>query len=130
MPQSTVTNIIRRGKSNSTMKRGRKQKSSDRSIINLLSCARSNRFNSDSMITTKFNEFSTAKVCVNTVRSIPHRHGFKNYIAVCKPYLSPRNIKQRKKWTRLHQSWGDLQWDKVVFSDESSFTVRPKNSRN
>ena len=127
MPQSTVANIIRRGRN--TEKRGRKQKLSDRSIRNLLSCARKNRFCSIHTITAKFNEFSTIKVCVNTVRSILHKNGMKNYVAASKPFLSKLNIKRRRKWAQEHQYWDAIQWDKVVFSDESSFTVRPKHVR-
>ncbi len=78
MPQSTVANIIRRGKSSSTIQRGRNQKLSNRSIRNMLSYAWRKRFTSVNMITAKFNEFSPTKVCVNTVRSILHTHCIKN----------------------------------------------------
>ncbi len=51
--------------------------------------------------------------------------GLRNYATVLKPYLSTKNIEARKEWVRTHKHYDAKQWHYVIFSDESSFTVRP-----
>ena len=34
-------------------------------------------------------------------------------------------MKARLQWAIAHKEWDKDQWNKVVFSEESSFTVRP-----
>ena len=34
-------------------------------------------------------------------------------------------MKARLQWANTHKEWDNDQWNKVVFSYESSFTVRP-----
>ena len=34
-------------------------------------------------------------------------------------------MKARLQWANLYEQWDNSQWKRVVFTDESSFTVRP-----
>ena len=34
-------------------------------------------------------------------------------------------MKARLEWAKLHENWNEEQWNRVLFCDESSFTVRP-----
>ena len=53
-----------------------------------------------------------------------------NYVATSKPYQSPKNICARSQWTAEHSNWVDIDWDKVLFSDETSVTIGPKVLKN
>ena len=131
MKQSTVANIVRRERNNNeSLQRGRKLKLSERAQRALLKLVRENRFKPLHYITAEFNKFSPCTVSVKTVKRYLHRHGIRNYVAVSKPFLSKNNVCRRKQWDANHAKWCNEQWDRVVFSDESSFTVRPTTLRN
>ena len=43
--------------------------------------------------------------------------------------MSTTNIEARKNWADTHESYSTREWNSVIFSDESLFTLRPlKNS--
>ncbi len=48
-------------------------------------------------------------------------------IAIQKQFLSKKNINKRVLWARVHKNWNLEQWSQVAFTDESSFTLCPKN---
>ena len=52
-----------------------------------------------------------------------------DYVAVTEPFLSDLNKQKRMKWALTHESWTEAQWETVVFSDETSVTVRPKSPK-
>jgi transposase len=61
------------------------------------------------------------------VRSIQLRlkeAGLGSYWAVKKPYISAENRKKRVAWAREHLNWTKEQWQSVLWSDESPFTLR------
>ena len=47
-----------------------------------------------------------------------------SYIQRKRPYLSEKNRLERLKWAKEHLNWTIDQWAKVLWSDESPFTVR------
>ena len=51
------------------------------------------------------------------------------FIAVQKPYLSKNTMSARIVWASTHELWAQEKWNQVMFTDESSFTVRPKKNR-
>ncbi len=108
---------------------GRKPKSTVRSIRLLLSYVRKNRFKSIQFITAKYNECREEYGSVNTVRSVLHKNGIRNYLAATKLFLSTRNFRKRLEWARVHQIWSEEQWDTVIFSYETSVTVGSKKQR-
>lgn len=133
MHQSTVSNIIRRAKNGGNNEkeeaRGRHKKLARREMRSLISCARGNRFKSLQTVTNEFNAFGSVEVSTRTVRRVLHQHCLKSFVSGTKPFLSSKNTQARMQWGKMHQSWTDVQWNKTVFSDETSVTVRPKNPR-
>ena len=133
MPQSTVSNIIRRGRDNndasSIEKRGRKRKLSTRSIRALLKYARKNRFKSATEIASEFIESTGLTVSTKTVRRYLHGNGVNNYVAISKPHLSKKNLRARMRWAKKHTQWSNEEWNRTIFSDESSFALRPTSLR-
>ncbi len=126
MPKSTVSNIVKRGrKVNEAETRGRSKKLTPRDTRSLLKVADKLRFKPLHKITSTYNQFAPVNVSINTVRRTLKANGIQNYTAASKPYLSSKNMKERITWANIHDNWNDDQWDRVVFSDESSFTVRP-----
>ena len=43
-------------------------------------------------------------------------------------YLSDKHVTARLNWCILKQQWTMQQWDRVAFTDEYSFTLRPINN--
>jgi hypothetical protein len=46
-----------------------------------------------------------------------------------KPRLTKKQMKARLAWAREHVQWTDEQWNRVLWSDESPFTVHPTPAR-
>ena len=57
----------------------------------------------------------------STVRWVLHANGIHSRIAKRKPFLTPRHIIARWKFTAAHKDWTIEDWRKVVWTDESSF---------
>ena len=53
-----------------------------------------------------------------------HEVGLNRYVVSNKPLISERNRKLRLKFAKKHLSWSFEQWSRVLFSDESPFTLR------
>jgi len=51
-----------------------------------------------------------------------HSLGFKSCVATRKPYLKPSHLANRLHYAKAHKDWVE-EWDRVVFSDESFFTI-------
>jgi transposase len=62
------------------------------------------------------------KVSTPTLRRTLHITGLGNRAARQKPFISPDNMVKRLAWARSHQRWTVKDWEKVLWSDESTFT--------
>ena len=131
MPKSKISNIVKAGRIEKEAEtRGRNRKLSSRDTRSLLKVADKLRFKPAHKIASVHNQFSPIPVSIRTVRRTLKDNGIRNYIASSKLFLSPKNLKARLEWANIHEKWDKNEWDKnewdrVVFSDESSFTVRP-----
>ena len=67
-------------------------------------------------------------VSKSTVRRVLHANGIHSRIAKQKPFLKPRHIIARRKFTAAHKDCTLEDWRKVVWTDESSFELG-KNCR-
>lgn len=61
-------------------------------------------------------------VCVKTIRRTLHKIGLHSRIAARKPFIKEANRVKRLAWCRERQGWRLLDWKKVFFTDEKSFT--------
>ncbi len=52
-----------------------------------------------------------------------------NYVAVLKPYRISYHILAWKWWANVNREWYMIQWVKVAFGDESTFTRKPTSRR-
>lgn len=130
--KSTVSNILRRIRQNHnaiTKKRGRKRKLSDRGMRLFQRYMFEGCFDPLFVIVGRFNQTTSLQISVGTARRYVKLLNLQSYVAVQKPFLSKKNIAARIIWARTHEHWTQKQWANVMFTDESSFTVRPKKNR-
>jgi hypothetical protein len=72
----------------------------------------------------------TIGVSVGTCRRRLHKMGFSYYKPKDKPLITNKQKKNRLSWAREHLNWSLEQWNHVVFSDESKFSVCYGDHRN
>lgn len=64
-----------------------------------------------------------------TLLTTIHGLGLRNYVAAFKPLLDERKRAIHFSWAEQHLNWTLSQWESVIFSDESKFTVFSRNKR-
>eukprot|EP00170_Pyropia_yezoensis_P000566 contig_2818_g567 len=90
---------------------------------------KANRFSSLSTITELVNVGRTKPVSPRTVRRAMQAQGFSSMAPAVKPWVSDANKAKRVRWVTERHPW-DLEWNFVLFTDESSFEVRrPSRAR-
>ena len=62
-------------------------------------------------------------VCTQTVRNRLREAGLRGCVAAKKPLLSKANKKARLEFARAHSAWSAEDWQRVLWSDESSFEL-------
>ena len=92
----------------------------------IINCVEQNRFVTSIQIKEKLHlQVSTATIC-RRLRA----HGCRNkHTRKKKPLISERNRQARIAWATAHLHWHPSDWQKVLWSDESPFTFRSKQSR-
>jgi hypothetical protein len=61
-------------------------------------------------------------ISTRTIRRRLFSGGLKSYTPAKKPKLSQKNIKDRLAFCQKYQHWSAREWERVMFSDESTFT--------
>ena len=87
-------------------------------------------------MTSRRNLFMSARKSANQLRAairtrvstqIIRRHLYRGRLRARRPYirvpLSPRHRRDRVNWARNHRHWTQRQWNNILFTDESLFTV-------
>lgn len=64
------------------------------------------------------------KVSLTTLRKALAKHGFFSCKPALKPFLSHLHKRRRLAWVSERMDWGEEQWNKIIWSDESRFTLR------
>ena len=82
-----------------------------------------------SVIRENLAESSGTVVSKSTIRRKLCDMGYNSRIAVHKPLLSNKNIKDRLAWAKKKGDWSLEDWKKVVWSDESRFTLFQNDGR-
>jgi hypothetical protein len=67
--------------------------------------------------------FTKNRVSIRTIRSRLSESGLNGRVARKKPLLKADHIKKRYQWSKDHLDWKVSDWKKVIFSDESPFTL-------
>lgn len=69
-------------------------------------------------------------ISISTIkRRIKKLSPLHSYWAASKPFINRKNRSKRIKWCKEHKDWTYEQWSRVLFSDESPFTLRSKSKQ-
>ena len=126
--RNTVKSIIRRSrqvKPAQIRKPGRLHKLGPRCVRKLLNYVRDNGRLPLFAIASQFRAANSERLSVRTLQRYLHRDGINSYVAAVKPFLTERHISYRLNWCPKRRNWTQEMWDKVAFTDEASFTLRP-----
>ena len=84
---------------------------------------RKNRTQPMALIRDEFLQASGSIVSMNTIRKEAHLLGFHGRASVHKPLITKSNRAARLIWCKAHRNWTVDQWKRVLWSDESRFTL-------
>ncbi|GFV27037.1 transposable element Tc1 transposase [Trichonephila clavipes] len=68
-------------------------------------------------------------VSMKTIQRELHTAKIHGRVAIRKPLVSGWNVSKKCQWCRDNLNWTQLQWEQVIWSDESSFTLFQTNGR-
>lgn len=100
------------------------KKLSDRDVRAIIRVSKTHRRSTLSEITN----ICSTQVSRSTIRRALHESGIFSRIAVKKPFLTHRHMSQRLAFAQKYCGWTIKEWERVVWTDESTFEVG-KNSR-
>lgn len=125
--KTTIHNIIIKFREKNTIsvapRSGRPKKLTERDVRHLKAVVTKNRRKSSEQLQENFNECTGNEVSKNTLKRTLYEMGYHSRTALRKPNISEKNRIVRLNWTRERQSWTINNWKKVVWSDESRFTL-------
>lgn len=140
--RSTIQNIINTYKKSNDIKRlsgsGSKRKTSKRDDKIIVKISKNDPFMSSKQISVAAKSDYNIDISRQTVDRRLDEAGLKSYIAKKKPFISDNNTAKRLQWCIDHQNWTVDQWKRVLWCDETSFTLsyhgrqyvrRPKDAR-
>ncbi|KFM70696.1 Transposable element Tc1 transposase, partial [Stegodyphus mimosarum] len=132
--RGTVSKIysayLKSGKTSSAKsQRGRKCVLSDRDRRSLRVIVTKNMKTTAEKGTAEMNAVLPNPVSTKTIRRELHKQGIAGSAAIVKPLISDANARNRKRWCLSHKAWTIEQWKRVIWSDESSFTLFPTSGR-
>ncbi|GFT85992.1 transposable element Tcb1 transposase [Trichonephila clavipes] len=107
------------GKHNS----GRERKLTDRDKRVLTHIVARKRKQSLSQITSEVNSHLRNPISARTVQRELHASNLYGRVGIRKPLVTARHALQRRQWCRTHRQWTPQQWQQVIWSDESTFTL-------
>jgi transposase len=119
---SAVAKILRKKHRNALRLRiplGRIRKTTQRADRLLLRLAKNNKLSSVPQLLHMWRE----RVSKSTIYRRLRQKGFRKYRLLRRPFLSRDNIAARLRWAQGKVLYRELQWDKIVWSDESRFCL-------
>ena len=127
--QRVIENFLNTGNLSVRPRCGRPKKLSIREERNIIRKIKINPKLSASNIATELNATSAKRICPETVRNVLRNAGYHGRIARSKPYISKLNRKKRIEFAKIYLNKSPEFWNKVIWSDESKFTIFKLNGR-
>ena len=128
--QGVLKRWIETGDAKCQPRSGRKRKSTKRSDRTLVRISLGNRRLNSKELARELKESSGVELSAPTVRRRLLENGLRGCKARKKPLLTEKQRKRRLDWARSHVKWPIEKWRKVLFSDESTFTVNNHAGNN
>lgn len=110
--------------------RGRKRATTVRQDRTLVRLSMGNRRLTSTDLCREWKESADVDVAPSTVRTRLLENGLRGCKARRKPKVNEKQRKARLTWAREHLTWTEEQWAKVLFSDESTFTIQNHAGNN
>ncbi|KAL6466679.1 hypothetical protein MHYP_G00244830 [Metynnis hypsauchen] len=133
IPQSTVSCIIskwkRLGTTATQPRSGRPRKMTEQGQRMLKHIVRRGHQLSAESIATDLQTSCGLQISTSTVRRELHEMGFHGGAAASKPYTPKRIAERRMQWCKAHRHWTLEQWRRVLWSDQSRFSVWQSDER-
>ncbi|GFX10546.1 transposable element Tcb1 transposase [Trichonephila clavipes] len=76
-----------------------------------------------SQITSEVNSHLRKPISARTVKGNFMLRTCMEELEFVKPFVTARHALQRRQWCRTHRQWTPQQWQQVIWSDESTFTL-------
>jgi len=124
VPIRTVTRLVKTFRKDGTYKRkpcggSHAKKLSDRDVRAIIRVSKTHRCSTLSEITN----ICSTQVSRSTIRRALHESGIFSRIVVKKPFLTHRHMSQRLAFAQKYCGWTIKEWERVVWTDESTFEV-------
>lgn len=123
VPTRTVNDVFRkfreRGTTTPQNSPGRPPKLGERDLRGLVRFSKKNR----RAVLSDVTNSAAVKVSDRTVRRHLRKEGIFARVAVQKPFLTDQHKARRLEFAKVHRNWTVEQWEKVVWTDESSFEI-------
>jgi|tagenome__1003787_1003787.scaffolds.fasta_scaffold20698186_1 transposase len=126
IPKTTIHRIIKEFEENGLTKArprsGRPQQLDDRSKRHLIQLVEKNHSISLDQITTQMQDITLNPISTSTIRRALHMEGYAGRVGLRKPLVNDINRLKRQKWCHDRLNW-NIQWDQIVWSDESRYEL-------
>ena len=127
VPKSTVQDILtrfqKRGTHVTACRTGRPRKTSTADDRKIMREVEKNRKMTAKEVRNSLPESVATSVCVQTIRNRIKEKGLKGCTARRTPLMSKGNMKKRVAWAEKYINEPKTFWHKVIWSDESKFTL-------
>jgi transposase len=127
--QYIVNKYIKTGSIFTSPRKGRPKLCNSRTERVILKTVKANRRVTASEIKDDLQLYHNITVNAQTVRNVIKSSGLNGRIARKKPYISPKNKAVRLKYAMETQLLSDDLWKRVIFTDESSFSMNGTRSK-
>lgn len=127
--QRVIQNFLDTGSLSARPRCGRPKKLSVREERKIIRKIKVNPKLSASNIAADLNATCNKRICPETVRNVLRTAGYHGRIARRKPYISKINRKKRIEFAKSHLNKSPEFWNKIIWSDESKFTIFKLNGR-
>ena len=128
--QGVLKRWMETGDSKCQPRSGRKRKSVTRSDRTLIRISLRNKKLTSKELSKELKESSGVELSAPTVRRRLLENGLRGCKARKKPLLTEKQRKHRLEWARSRVKWPVEKWRKVLFSDESIFTLNNHAGNN
>ncbi|GFW62472.1 transposable element Tcb1 transposase [Trichonephila clavipes] len=102
---------------------GQKRKLTDRDKRVLTRIVARKRKQSLSQITSEVNSHLRNPISARAVQRELHASNLYGRVGIRKPLVTARHALQRRQWCRTHRQWTLQQWQQVIWSYKSTFTL-------
>ena len=102
---------------------GRPKKITAHGTRQLKNIVKSNRTKTLESLTNLFNSGKDDQVSSKTVARTLHSLGFRARKACRKAMISKKNLKKRLEFYNKYKHWSSVDWNNVIFSEESKFNL-------